>query len=324
MQRTAATGESTRCGPCQMSVFMTATMQNSPRNRRRGFTLIELMVVIGIIAILVAVLLPAVQQAREAARRTQCRNNLKQIALALHNYHDRSGSLPPATVVDRVGLDAGWWSWITRTLPDLDQRPLYEHFDLREDVWTYCHEYRPFTSQQLSVLMCPSDPNSDRVYESDDECPGGEAYALTNYLGCRGSTRPIPDADGLYPFEIRGNGVFPGINRVTRLVDIRDGTSQTVLLGERPAAADAYWGWWAAGMGLDDHGLGDYVLDVSDGLNGGEADEYLDLFHYWSRHQGGAHFAMCDGSVRFLSYSIDGETFLALGSRDGREVAGEF
>ena len=94
---------------------------------RTGFTLIELMVVIAVIAILIALLLPAIQQAREAARRTQCKNNLRQIGLALHNYHDRSRCFPPSTVVDQNGLDTGWWSWITRTLPDLEQRPLYEH-----------------------------------------------------------------------------------------------------------------------------------------------------------------------------------------------------
>src|SRR5262245_55097799 len=92
------------------------------RSTRPGFTLIELLVVIGIIILLIALLLPAVQQAREAARRVQCRNNLRQVALALHNYHDRSGTFPPSNVAGGQALDTGWWSWITRILPELDHQ----------------------------------------------------------------------------------------------------------------------------------------------------------------------------------------------------------
>ncbi len=285
----------------------TSTHLQTPRHRRQGFTLIELLVVIAILAILIALLLPAIQQAREAARRTQCKNNLRQLGLALHNYHDRHGSLPPQTVIDDRA-STGWWSWITRVLPDLDQQPLYEHFDLGDDVWNNCSRYKPWTSQRLAVLQCPSDPNSDRIFESD-----GEAYALTSYLGCRGSTRQLP-----------GNGVFPDVNRTVRFADIRDGTSQTLLLGERPADAQAFLGWWAVGIGDDGYGLGDYVLDLSEGLHGGDLNGNVDLLHYWSAHAGGAHFALCDGSVRFLSDSIDNEALMALGTCHGSEVVGGF
>src|SRR5262245_21034980 len=140
------------------------------RNSRRGFTLIELLVVIAVIAILMALLVPAVQQAREAARRAHCKNNLRQIAVALHNYHDTCGAFPPSSVVAGNGLDTGWWSWIARVLPDLDQQPLYEQLDLREDIWTNCHKYQPYTSIKLAVLLCPSDPQGETVYESDAEC----------------------------------------------------------------------------------------------------------------------------------------------------------
>lgn len=292
-----------------MSAF---THSTTPRRLRHGFTLIELLVVVAIIAVVLALLLPAIQQAREAARRTQCRNNLRQIALALHNYHDRSACFPPLTVVN-WNTDTGWWSWITRILPDLDQQPLYEQFDLDDDVWDNCHRYKPWTSQRLTVLRCSSDPHSDTVYESDASCPGGKAYAITSYLGCRGSTRDLP-----------GNGVLPHVNQVARLADIADGTSQTLLLGERPADPQAYFGWWAAGIGGDGFGLGDYVLDLSEGLHAGDLHGNADLLRYWSAHAGGAHFTMCDGSVQFLSYAIDHPTFLALGSRNGREVIGEF
>jgi prepilin-type processing-associated H-X9-DG protein len=272
--------------------------------------LVELLVVMAVIGILAALVLPAVQQAREAARRLQCQNNLKQIGLALHNYHDRAQSLPPLTAVDwNQPVPTGWWSWIARILPELDERALFERLDLREDVWLNCHKYKPYTSQRLSTLLCPSDPHNQQIFEADDVCPGGEAYALTNYLGCRGSTRRLPD-----------NGAFPDVNRTVRLKDILDGTAQTLLVGERPVDPTAYWGWWAAGRGIDEHGLGDYVLDVSEGLRAGGLSADDDLLHYWSPHPGGAQFAMCDGSARFLAYSIDKGTFLALGSRNGGEV----
>lgn len=283
------------------------------RSTRDGFTLIELLVVTAVIGVLIALLLPAVQQAREAARRMQCRNNLRQIALALHNYHDKCGSFPPSNVAGGTTFDTGWWSWIVRVLPELDQQPLSAQLDLNDDVWTNCHKYKPFTSVQLAVLQCPGDPHSELVYESDADCAGGEAYALTSYLGCRGSTRNRP-----------GDGVFPGINRVTRLAHIRDGASQTILAGERPAEPSAYWGWWATGFGVDGLGLGESVLDASEGLHNGDLAGNSDVLHYWSAHAGGAHFALCDGSVRLLSYSMQQRTFQSLASRDGAEIPGEF
>ncbi|MEX0679481.1 MAG: DUF1559 domain-containing protein [Pirellulales bacterium] len=295
------------------------------RSCRRGFTLIELLAVIAVIGMLCALLLPAVQAAREAARRTQCQNNMKQIGLALQNYHDRCRSFPPSTVVDWNRPEpTGWWSWIVRILPELDEQPLYDQFDLRDDVWTNSNKYKPYTSQRLAVLLCPSDPNNERVYQSDEQSPADEAFALTNYLGCRGSTRQGPSPDGFYPSRMPGNGVFPDVNQVVRLAHVTDGASRTMLIGERPADPETYWGWWAAGRGVDEHGLGDYVLDSSEGLHEGSLSGSADLLHYWSAHPGGAHVAMCDGSVRFLSYSMDSTTFLALGSRNGSEVIGNF
>jgi hypothetical protein len=114
-----------------------------------------------------------------------------------------------------------------------------------------------------------------------------------------------------------GNGVFPDVNLVLRLGDILDGASQTILAGERPADAAAYWGWWATGYGLDGSGAGESILDASEGLYPGDLSGTADLLHYWSTHPGGAHFAICDGSVRFVSYSIEDASFFALASRDG-------
>ena len=148
----------------------------------------ELVVVFLVLALAAALLLPGIGVSREAGRRARCLNNLRQIGLALQGYHGRAGSLPPTSVVD-WNTDTGWWSWIVRILPDLDQGLLYERIDLREDVWTNCHQCKPYTSQRLAVLLCPSDPYSQGIYESDELCTGGEAYALTSYLGCRGSTK---------------------------------------------------------------------------------------------------------------------------------------
>ena len=282
---------------------------------RHGFTLIELLVVIAIIGILIALILPAVQSAREAARRTRCKNNLKQVGLALLMYHDHSGRLPPLSVVNYSSPEeTGWWSWRVRVLPELDQQTLYRQIDLREDIWANGDKYKPFTSKKLPVFMCPSDPNIDRVYESTEFFVNGEAYALASYFGCRGSDDSIP-----------GNGVFPAINQTIRISHIVDGTSQTILLGERPADSTAEWGWWAAGVGLDYKGMGDHVLDAREGLRSGDiTNTSADLTRFWSAHSGGANFTMCDGSVRFVAYDIDQRVVSAIASRNGREVVGEF
>lgn len=108
------------------------------------------------------------------------------------------------------------------------------------------------------------------------------------------------------------------------MADIADGTSTTLHVGERPVDEIGEWGWWAEGTGLDLHGLADHVLDCSEGLRPGVLGSLQDLTHFWSPHPGGAHFVLCDGSVKFFSYSINHNTFLALGSRDGGEVVGDF
>ena len=267
-----------------MSTFANSTKR---RRLRHGFTLIELLVVVAIIAVVMALLLPAVQQAREAARRTQCRNNLRQIALALHNYHDRNRSFPPLTVVE-WSTDTGWWSWITRILPDLDQQPLYEQFDLDDDVWNNCHKYKPWTSQRLPVLHCSSDPNSDAVYESDASCRGRRGLRH----------HQLPRLPRLHARSPRQRSLSPRQPRdPTGRHPRRHITDPAV--GRAPSRSQAYIGWWAAGIGDDGFGLGDYVMDLSEGLHAGDLNDNADLLHYWSAHAGGAHVTMCDGSVQF-------------------------
>jgi prepilin-type N-terminal cleavage/methylation domain-containing protein len=286
----------------------------SERNRT-AFTLIELLVSASVIAILLALLLPAVQQAREAARKTSCRNNLHQIGLALHNYHDACNAFPPLNVNDGIPsptqFPSGWWSWLTRTLPYIDQKPLYDELKPDDDAVLPFLDCVNVTqvSQKIDLYLCPSDPYSERLWSADWGGPGPVSAAHTNYFGCRGSTRTVP-----------GDGVFPAANVCKRIKDITDGFSNTILVGERPEDEVGEWGWWAFGTGFDGDGLADHVIDCSEGLHRGTPGSSNDLTHFWSMHHGGAHFLMTDGSVHFLSYSINHDTFIAMGSRNGGEV----
>jgi prepilin-type N-terminal cleavage/methylation domain-containing protein/prepilin-type processing-associated H-X9-DG protein len=288
------------------------------RSSRRAMTLVELLVVIAIIGLLIALLLPAVQSAREAARRTQCANNLKQIGFGLHNYHDTLKAFPPLTIYNddsqQGALPSGWWSWLARILPYVEQGPLYDHLHVDQDAvapFLNC-ENKQFVSQNLSVYLCPSDPYSANIWTADWGGPEAVAAAHTNYLGCRGKTRIVP-----------GDGVFPAANMDTRIKDIADGTSHTLLVGERPIDNVGEWGWWACGTGFDNNGLADHVLDCSEGLYYGVPGSPDELTHFWSMHRGGASFAFADGSVRFLFYTMDGNAFKNLGSRNGGELPHE-
>lgn len=295
--------------------------------RRRAFTLIELLVVIAIIGVLIALLLPAVQAAREAARGMQCKNNLRQIGLALHQYHDSFGNFPPSHVVNYKMYDdglwpwpPGWWSWHARVLPYLEQRPLFDQVPFDEDTQVQHTELSTLTSIRVMTFLCPSDPNRDGIFDRHIIWPDGNEddmkFAHHNYFGNRGSDRSLP-----------GDGVFPDINLVTALSEIVDGTANTLLAGERPVDTEFWSGWLLNGTGIDGTGLGDSVLDGAEGFFRGtptRSDPFRDAFHYWSNHPGGAHFLMGDGSVRFVKYTIHHRTFAALCSRNGGElISGE-
>lgn len=277
------------------------------RNRHRAFTLIELLVVIAIIGVLVALLLPAVQQAREAARRTQCRNHLKQIGLALHNYHDVHNKFPIGHV------EPSLWTGQTMILPHLDLGNVYQliKYESPGDCGAFLATLgkpNPVSHQFRAVFVCPSDPNAGGVYTQLSGSIDGHWCA--SYLGVSGTT-PISN-DGAW---------HAGSN--TSLRNITDGSSSTLIVGERGVPRDYYYGWPFCNHGSDGKGDGDNLLSVELGLSRGKDDGNHNN-HYWSQHSDSAHFLFADGHVASLSYSLDSHIFRSLATRSGNEVIGEF
>ncbi len=299
--------------------------------RRRAFTLIELLVVIAIIAVLMALLLPAVQQAREAARRTRCRNNLKQIGLALHNYHDVHSVFPPGwisvsggTHSAHNGLNGAGWG--TMLLPFLDQTPLYEAFDSRLAIEDPANTL--FRETRLSVFRCPSDPQPE-TFEIHDDATGTVVLAtlpIANYVGSFGTVdlHDCTAAPGTAPVTASGQCASDGIfyhNSRVRLRDVTDGTSNTLMVGERRTDADA--GWYSTWVGMVSGGEEAFqrILGVSDHVPNDPVAHFDD---YSSHHAGGALFVKGDGSVHFVSENIDLSLWHALATRNGGEVVGDF
>lgn len=293
------------------------------QRRKRGFTLIELLVVIAIIGVLVSLLLPAVQQAREAARRTQCRNNLKQIGLALHNYHDTYRTLPPGNVHkfgnQNVAAMAAW-GWHVFILPQLDQQNLFNALGVNDrDLDTVLRDpaLQNLPKTNLTVYRCPSDTapdlNSKREYDNPYSAAfGGQAVHLgtANYVGVCGTRWSTPEqwiVQGIDPF-----GTMWGDSKV-RIQDVTDGLSNTFVVGER----DWITGWAANWPGPRNYtGTGIWgmrqhlsILDVkiNDPVlqpNGNPANSR----GFSSEHVGGAHFLFGDGRVQFLSENIAFDT----------------
>jgi prepilin-type N-terminal cleavage/methylation domain-containing protein/prepilin-type processing-associated H-X9-DG protein len=266
-----------------------ATSRRHAGSRRQALSLIELLVVVAVIAVLLAVLVPAVQRARAAAARTECANNLKQIGLAAHHFHEVNGAFPLASSI-------GNGSWMRQVLPFIDK-----------DV-----------SDQATIVptfLCPSDENAIGLWRfvfSDGNIIYG---AMTSYLGVLGRSPPEPGQ--------HGDGVFGGIvNRFERfhrisISQITDGPSNTLMAGERPPTPDKFWGRWWLEMYHTSHfaiGVADPAADDKGDGTGepcpalayfgpGDNGSYCHANHFWSFHEGGGNWLLCDGSVRFLSYA---------------------
>lgn len=338
---------------------------NRSSHFRRGFTLIELLVVIAIIAVLIALLLPAVQQAREAARRTQCKNNLKQIGLALHNYLETHKVFPPG-YVDRNGdpnvtpdLDQGpGWGWASFLLPMMDQVNVYNQINFNQGVGILSNV--TISQKPLSIFRCPSDGGQDTfpVYDSNFNTPIA-TLAYSNYLACNGwaecfdaaGGNPQPD-DPLAPepgatYGQAGAGLFYRNSR-NNPANITDGLSNTIAAGERSSNhSPSTWtgaitggrcpAWHAVGNNSTPYtpppGLPYDNADFGEAfvLAHGNADHtpnrqfpFFDPDVFFSRHTGGVQYVLCDGSVRFISSSIDGFTYQYLTTIAGGDRIGEF
>jgi prepilin-type N-terminal cleavage/methylation domain-containing protein/prepilin-type processing-associated H-X9-DG protein len=300
--------------------------------RRRGFTLIELLVVIAIIAILIGLLLPAVQKVREAAARIQCANNLKQMGIALHAYHDANQRLPQGNSTYTGGLAPyeDSWTWMAYILPYVEQDNVANQaraFATSGGTNWYSW-YNPACSVKMKVFTCPADSRGQQVYSG--AASGIKDQALTTYLGNSGTTA--------YAYD----GVL-FLGSKVRLTDVTDGTSNTLMVGERPPSSSTDFGWWFAAYGYDGQGNGDCVMTSNDlaiatyftssygctagasaaqkiGLQQGSPNVGCDAAHYWSFHPGGGMFLLADGSARLVSYA-NNNVLPALSTRAGGEVA---
>jgi prepilin-type processing-associated H-X9-DG protein len=285
------------------------------RRARPAVTLLELLIVLAIISLCTGLLLAAIQRVREAGNRTRCSDNLRQLALALHGYHEINSVLPPATRGWRG--DFPYLAWSARIMPLLEQDALWRQaksdYDRSRNPWVPTPHFG--MTHPFGLFVCPSD---GRTVGVDDE---GRKVAFLHYLGSSGMNGLTPD--GVMYFE-----------SAVRFAHISDGASGTLLLGERPPGAGQFFGWWYAGVGQGGEGSADSHLGVRERrwtfrtptcapgpyhFGPGHRTDPCATFHFWSRHPGGANFAFADGSVRFLAYGIDGIMPL-LSTRAGGEA----
>jgi prepilin-type N-terminal cleavage/methylation domain-containing protein/prepilin-type processing-associated H-X9-DG protein len=317
--------------------------------RRAGFTLIELLVVIAIIAALIALLLPAVQAARGAARRAQCVNNLKQLALATLNYESTHKVFPPGQIKLSTKPPSGFTLFINM-LPFLEQQALYNRWN-----FTNAFDNLNGTTSQASVvfpaLLCPADIIPTNPVQNDTA--SNQWYGITSYGG-NGGTQSHPfsavTSDGIF-FAV--GPAAPGFSQVA-VANVSDGLSNTLFFGERSHWDPNYdsfaaqgltsfsqtmgqWGWWASSSG--GYSLSDVTMSciapINDTIPFGYANapaaaknattfastyETPRICCFGSLHPGGANFALCDGSVRFLKTTIAQSILLGLGTRAGGEV----
>lgn len=291
------------------------------RRSRRGFTLIELLVVIAIIAILIALLLPAVQQARESARRTQCSNNLKQIGLAIHNYHDTHNRFPLSSIDATLGRSGIFAS----ILPFLDQGNTYQQYNF--SLGNSDPANLVAVSQRIPAYLCPTAPFRRAVpisgCDANNRAPG-------TYAASTGSLDPYGTFTGGNP---NNGAIVNASSGSTSMRDLTDGSSSTLLVGESAwnfpdymftsgaCSGQVRWGftYWSSPYPLATAftTLGPFNPKKMEG-------DSSRLSSFRSEHIGVVNMLMCDGSARYVSENIDHNLLNALATRSGGEVIGEF
>ncbi|MEN6498003.1 MAG: DUF1559 domain-containing protein [Thermoguttaceae bacterium] len=297
------------------------------RMRRTGFTLVELLVVIAIIGILIALLLPAVQAAREAARRMSCSNNMKQMGLALHMYHDTNRQFPAGwTAYDPATRQPHWfglpgWGWPAKILPFMEQSSVYNsrvHLDL--PITDPANAEARLTA--IATFRCPSD-TGEATFKLAGGGPvvGGGSFspvdvATSNYLGVFGTEDFHDVCDGK---PCIGNGTFVLV-RGFAMRDLTDGTSQTFIVGERSSKhAPATW----LGVVTGGQHAPARICGISTFPPNSEAEEEHYSHNFSSRHPTGTHFLLADGSVRMIPETINEQVYHALCTRSGGDLVGD-
>ena len=324
--------------------------------RKKGFTLVELLVVIAIIGILIGMLLPAVQQVREAARRIQCANNIRQLCLGVMNFESSNSHFPAgalSAVDDDAGDDDDGWGWGAQILPFIEQGSLADSLvpgitetpGIFKDALDETGAIIVGGDTTIPVFRCPSSELEDLVPATNISIPGFDiepapdaehvGYAISDYKGNAGPGVDRPSVDG----EDQNNGVF--MKRRDGLRDmgivectfgaITDGSSNTILLCESsyPGEQGDDWPIWLGAPDRDEPILckpGDPVaggINCWTGLGPSQWWTAIDDDCAWSFHPGGAQFGFCDGSVHFINENLNAETYFNLGSRlDGQTVGG--
>lgn len=324
---------------------------------RRGFTLVELLVVIAIIGILVALLLPAIQAAREASRRSQCSNNLKQLGTALQNYHDNFRRFPIGYVCDQIGGGGGGKAWRESTwaisvLPFIEQRSLYDSLDalaqtnpgLTTNSWPDSSQaMSDITNTPIPAFMCPSDPNCSKTTSNWGLSDYNDGVG-SNYVTCNGSLKLANNtttANATY--SQAGNGMFFYLTAVG-MADVIDGTSTTVMASEilqvrEPTPSNNERDWRGR---IYRGSWGGATFNTLESPNTQIPDEQIrcennnksapcinnssnpNSMYARSMHPGGVNAVMGDASVRFVTNSIDRSTWQSLGTRNGGEAISSY